>query len=108
MASVPLKTIMNLYTSATRHEGEWIHAGRAYTGHYMDGRFQLVHYGTLILFTDENTREYQVGAGAWSASDRDAINTIMHMLGTGKRARIYKGNLITEGAGWGEYTGRVY
>ena len=108
MASVPLKTISNLYKSARNHRGDWVRAGRCYSANYKDGKFQLVHYGTLILYTDENARQYQIGAGAWSQSDRDAINTIMHILGTGKRARILKGELISEGAGWTEYTGRVY
>lgn len=108
MASVPLKTITNLYKSAKAHGGDWVRAGRHYTAQYDNGKFQLVHYGTLILYTDENERVYQIGAGAWSASDRDAINTIMHVLGTGKRARVCRGDIIAEGAGWKEYTGRVY
>lgn len=108
MASVPLVTITNLYKSAVRHAGEWVKAGRNYSALYKDGKFQLVHYGTLILYTDERARNYQIGAGAWSQSDRDAINTVMHNLGTGVHVRIKKGDLIAEGRGWDEYTGRVY
>ena len=108
MASVPLVTITNLYASAVRHAGEWVKAGRNYRAMYKNGQFQLTHYGTLILYTDENTRQYQIGAGAWSQSDRDAINTVLYNLGTGIHARIKKGDLITEGQGWTEYTGRVY
>ena len=108
MASVPLVTITNLYKSAVAHAGEWRKAGRNYSALYKDGRFQLVHYGTLILYTDERERQYQIGEGAWSASDRDAINTVMHNLGTGVHVRIKKGYIIPEGQGWAQYTGRVY
>jgi hypothetical protein len=108
MASVPLVTITRLYESAVRHAGEWVKAGRNYRAMYKDGKFQLTHYGTLILYTDEHTCTYQVGEGAWSASDRDAINTVFHNLRTGKHARVHKGYMIVEGAGWTEYTGRVY
>lgn len=108
MSSVPLKTITNLYKSARNHKGEWVRAGRSYSGHFKDGKFQLVHYGTLILYTDEHAHEYQIGAGAWSQSDRDAINTVLYNLGTGIHARIKKGDFIAEGQGWTEYTGKVY
>lgn len=108
MASIPLVTITNLYSSAVRHAGEWVKGGRSYRAMYKGGQFQLTHYGTLILYTNENTHEYKVGVGAWSASDRDAINTVFHNLGTGKRARVCKGDIIVEGQGWSEYQGAVY
>ena len=108
MASVPLVTITNLYKSAVKNAGEWVKAGRNYRAMYKDGKFQLTHYGTLILYTDEYAHQYQVGAGAWSASDRDAINTVMHNLGTGVRVRVCKGDMAEMGTGWTKYTGRVY
>lgn len=108
MASVPLVTITRLYESAVRNAGEWVKAGRNYRAMYKNGQFQLTHYGTLILYTDEHAHQYQIGEGAWSQSDRDAINTVLHNLRTGVHARIYKGNLITEGQGWTRYTGRVW
>lgn len=109
MASIPLVTIEKLYKTAVRNAGQWVRGGRSYSAYYKDGQFQLVHYGTLILYTDDVKRQYQVGEGAYSASDRDAINSVMHILGTGKRARIQRGYMITEGASyWTEYTGRVY
>lgn len=108
MASVPLVTITKLYKSAVNNAGEWVKAGRSYRAMYKNGQFQLTHYGTLILYTDENTREYQVGAGAWSASDRDAINSVLCNLGTGIHARIKNGDIITEGVGWTKYKGTVY
>jgi len=108
MASVPLVTITELYKRAVRHAGEWVKGGRSYSAIYNNGQFQLIHYGTLILFTDENKHTYQIGKGAWSASDRDAINTIMHNLGTGVRVRVRKGDIIPEGCGWAVHTEDVY
>ena len=104
MASVPLVTITNLYQSAKRHAGDWVKAGRNYRACYKDGKFELTHYGTLILTTDENRRTYAVGVGAWSASDRDAINTVMHNLGVGVRVRVCKGDIITAYANPGCWT----
>lgn len=95
MASVPLVTITNLYGSAVRNAGEWVKAGRSYRARYSRGVFELTHYGTLILVTDENRHTYKVGVGAWSASDRDAINTVMCNLNVGVRVRVHKGDIVT-------------
>lgn len=108
MASVPLVTITNLYHSAKRHEGDWVKAGRNYRACFKKGVFELTHYGTLILTTDENARTYDIGAGAWSASDRDAINTIMHILDTGARVRVCKGDIIPVCAGYWTNVGGAY
>lgn len=47
--------------------------------------FRLYHYGTLILkVTDPyGDQDIQIGAGAYSVSDRDAINSALWKLGIG-------------------------
>lgn len=96
MASIPLKTITNLYATARRNPREWMYAGRSYCARYDNGDFELVHYGTPILRVDENKTQYTIGGGAWSASDRDAINSIFHLLGVGVRAHVHYGSITVE------------
>ena len=96
MASIPLKTITNLYATARRNPRKWMYAGRSYCARYDNGDFELLHYGTPILRVDENKYKYTIGRGAWSASDRDAINSIFHLLGVGVRAHVHYGDISVE------------
>lgn len=106
MASIPLVTIERLYASATRNPRAWVHAGRSYDARYDNGKFELVHYGTSILNVDEGKLTYKIGADAWSASDRDAINSIFHLLGVGVRAHVHNGSVyVNKGlTAWTEVT----
>ena len=44
-------------------------------------QFYLTHYGTLILRYDLYSRQVIDLGGAYSASDRDAINTALDVIG---------------------------
>lgn len=76
MSAIPLKIIQKLWnacigTTATK-----------YAGHYamgMDvGALELYHYGTLILSIYNGVPKNGKG---WSASDRDAINSVLVLHG---------------------------
>jgi len=97
MASIPNKQFVDLYERSQANPGTWVRGGRAYEMYtYPDGRVKLTHYGTPIYRYDPQTGEYDTG-GAYSASDRDAINSMAAITGVGE-ARIVDRKLRSEGA----------
>ena len=78
MASIPLKTIVDIHDRSVANPGRWVKGGREYEGYtYPDGRFKLTHYGTVIFSIDPSTRQYKLGG--YSASDRAAVETMMRI-----------------------------
>ena len=78
MASIPLKTIVDLHARSVDNPGRWVKGGREYEAYtYPDGRFKLTHYGTVIFSIDPSTRQYKLGG--YSASDRAAVETMMRV-----------------------------
>ena len=62
MASIPLKTIVDLHARSVDNPGRWVKGGREYEAYtYPDGRFKLTHYGTVIFSIDPSTRQYKLG-----------------------------------------------
>lgn len=76
--------VEELYKRAMRNPNQWIRKG-SYLGYFDKKReeFELAHYGTTILKHDSAT--WAIGKGAYSASDRDAINTILSLMGENYR-----------------------
>jgi hypothetical protein len=96
MAQIPNKQFVDLYQRSQSNPGMWIKGGRSYEMYtYPDGRVKLTHYGTPIYRYDPKTGEYNTG-GAYSASDRDAINSMAAITGVGA-ARIVDGKLSAPG-----------
>jgi len=91
MEATKMKTIgivQELHKKAIKNPNQWIRKN-SYLGYFdkKRGTFELAHYGTVIMRYDVAT--WAIGKGAYSASDRDAINTILGEIGERSiRARI--------------------
>lgn len=95
MAEIPHQTIQDLYYRSQNNPGRWVSGGRAYEMYtFPDGRIKLTHYGTVIYRYDPVSGEYDTG-GAYSGSDRDAINSMAYLTGVGG-ARIRDGEFVPE------------
>lgn len=80
MASLPLKTVSELYARAKGQRDWWHNGGRDYSAYmYANGKFLLSRAGTVIFDYDPWSRTYAV-AGSTPA-DRDAINSMLMILG---------------------------
>ena len=80
MASLPLKTVSELYERAKRQRDWWHNGGRDYSAYmYANGKFLLSRNGTVIFDYDPRSCTYAV-AGSTPA-DRDAINSMLMILG---------------------------
>lgn len=72
--------VKELHKKAIKKPREYVRKG-SYLGFYddRDGSFGLSHYGVDIFKYDAKT--FSIGKGAYSASDRDAINTMLSEIG---------------------------
>ena len=99
MASIPLAVIENLYYKCLAKRNYWYSGGRAYEMYIADnGMIKLTHYGTVIFHYDPKTRKSTYG-GAYSISDRDAINSIVFLSQKGKGVYYRNGRLWQDGTG---------
>lgn len=57
---------------------------------YQNGILRMTHYGTRILVVES---DYVAYIGGYSASDRDAINNALYVLGVSGKAFIKNGTL---------------
>lgn len=88
MASIPLKNMETIYARASDNTPEKVRMGN-YSAELDYPTFRLWHYGTLILTLDiERGIEF---LGGFSASDRDAINSILTLAGMTSRVSIAGG-----------------
>ena len=88
MASIPLKNMTTIYNRANQNAPEKVRMGN-YSAELDYPTFRLWHYGTLILKLDiERGIEF---LGGFSASDRDAINSILTLAGMTSRVSIAGG-----------------
>lgn len=88
MASIPLKNMTTIYNRANQNAPDRVRMGN-YSAELDYPTFQLWHYGTLILTLDiERGIEF---LGGFSASDRDAINSILVLAGMTSRVSIAGG-----------------
>lgn len=88
MASIPLKNMETIYTRANENTPDKVRMGN-YSAELDYPVFRLWHYGTLILKLDvERGIEF---LGGFSASDRDAINSILTLAGMTSRVSIAGG-----------------
>lgn len=85
MPSIPLKNMTTIYERASDNTPEKVRMGN-YSAQLDYPKFQLWHYGTLILTLDiKRGIEF---LGGFSASDRDAINSILALTGMNARVSI--------------------
>lgn len=88
MASIPLKNMTTIYNRANQNAPDKVRMGN-HSAQLDYPRFQLWHYGTLILTLDvERGIEF---LGGFSASDRDAINSILVLARMNARVSIAGG-----------------
>ena len=88
MASIPLKNMTAIYERASENTPDTVRMGN-YSAELDYPSFRLWHYGTLILKLDvERGIEF---LGGFSASDRDAINSILTLAGMTSRVSIAGG-----------------
>lgn len=91
MASVPTKQITRLMEKAKESYGNWVHDGN-YEMRYGWDSIVLTHYGTTI-FWYEPCNGLVGTSGAYSVSDRNAINGVCRLLGKPCCAYIERGVL---------------
>ena len=119
MASVPTKQMNALYMKALNNQGNAIKSGH-YELFIGDGlgtgndwikvvasgnlipMIELKHYGTTIFYWNLKTGEVHTG-GAWSASDRDAINGLLTLMGFPRCAYIRRGEMHFDHRWFNEY-----
>lgn len=82
MSSIPTKIMRELYDKSVENECDDIYV-RNYMGHYEYPIFELYHYGTRILKYDLERGIDKVDG--YSVSDRDAINSILNIVGDKSR-----------------------
>lgn len=101
MPSIPLKTISSLLDVAQRNPNKWVCKGRGYKAYYNPAQAEVTlnHYGTDIVRVNGWNETVWLGAGAWSKSDVDAINSVFFKYGIDKHARIQKGAIVVESFG---------
>lgn len=88
MASIPLKNMTTIYKRANQNALDKIRMGN-YSAELDYPTFRLWHYETLILMLDvERGIEF---LGGFSASDRDAINSILTLARMNDRVSIAGG-----------------
>ena len=92
MPTLPLKVIVSQYEKAKENPGHWQQSPTGYwTMMKPDGTFLLSHFGTIIFDYDPNTRTYAVGGS--SGPDRDAINSMLLILGLDDKASNSGGDM---------------
>ena len=104
MKYMPMRTVEEIYKKAKRNERTYVKQGCTYTAMYSKGKFELIHYGAVIFGSDENTKVYYIGYKAYSATDRDAINSMMRILDINQKYQMRKGEMLplgpVEHSGW--------
>ena len=99
MSAIPLKVIEDLYFKALTNPDTWKSGGRAYEMMVTrKGDIYLEHYGTRIFHYDPKTKKTDYG-GAYSISDRDAINSIVRVSRKGIGVYYRGGRLYQDGTG---------
>ena len=93
MSSIPLQLITDLFFKCLNNRGTWYKNKNYDMIIYSDGSVHLQHYHTTIYYLDAKTKKARFSndhkdllgmrRGAYSASDRDAINSIAYYTGVG-------------------------
>ena len=101
MASVPTKQMTALYEKATNNRDKTIKSG-----HYElcigTDAISLYHYGTTIFYWEKEDNSVDLG-GARSASDRDAINGLLTLMGFPRCAYRCRGKMYFDHTWFNEY-----
>ena len=66
---------------------DWVKAGYGWSARMKDGLFEIHHYNTPLVYIDTQRRIVINGYG-FTESDRDAVNSLLWIFGTGCKARI--------------------
>ena len=66
---------------------DWVKAGYGWSARLKDGLFEIHHYNTPLVYIDTQRRIITNGYG-FTESDRDAVNSLLWIFGTGCKARI--------------------
>ncbi len=98
MASLPLRTIEDLYNDTANHRDIWLSKGNymmyLHSSGPEQGRTRLSHNGVLLCICDYKGIYHVAGT---SASDRDAINSLLMLNGRPERASLKGGRVSIEG-----------
>lgn len=104
MVQTPTKQLIALMEKAKHNQRTIVKSGTYEM--YVDGEhIILIHYGTRIFEWKGGKNDVDTH-GAYSASDRDAINSICKLLKERSCARIKDGTLIFDNEKW-HIIGRV-
>ena len=101
MASVPTKQMTALYEKATNNRNKRIKSGN-YELYIGTDAISLYHYRTTIFYWNHVTKVVTIG-GARSASDRDAINGLLTLMGFPRCAYIRRGVVYFDHRWFNEY-----
>lgn len=106
MSSVPTKQLTELYARIMNNPGKIIKSN-TYDALYDDNVHEIVlwHYGTCIFRYSFGTESWKTGG--YSASDRDAINSMFRCVGESSHAYINDGCLYCD-APETEFKSRMY
>ena len=119
MASVPTKQMTALYEKSANNRNQRIKSGnyelfignglgtgsdwiKVVASGNLIPMIELKHYGTTIFYWNVKTGEVHTG-GAWSASDRDAINGLLTLMGFPRCAYIRRGVVHFDHRWFNEY-----
>ena len=91
MSFIPTKQITRLMKKAKESDGIYVKDGN-YEMRYGWDSIVLTHYGTTILWYSPHDNLISI-SGAYSVSDRDAINSVCRLLGKPRCAYIERGVL---------------
>ncbi len=98
MASLPLRTIEDLYNDTANHRDIWLSKGNymmyLHSSGPEQGRTRLSHNGVLLCICDYKGIYHVAGT---SASDRDAINSLLMLNGRPERASLSNGRVSIPG-----------
>lgn len=98
MATLPLKTISDLYQKAIRNRGEWVTL-RDYDLYVEpSGLILMEHYRNRIFYYDPKGGVYKT-VDRFTSSDRDAINSLVMVSGKGRQVYLADGKIYPVGEG---------
>ena len=101
MACVPTKQMTALYEKAANNRNQRIKSGN-YELCVGTDAISLYHYGTLIFRWNNTDNSVDLG-GSRSASDRDAINGLLTLMGFPRCAYIRRGVVHFDHRWFNEY-----
>lgn len=78
--------MIEIASKSVRTDG-WVKAGYGWSAKMKDGFFEIHHYNTPLVQIDTQ-RKIIINGYGFTESDRDAVNSLLWIFGTGCKARI--------------------